>query len=84
MQLHERTMPVSAASTKLAILIDKFQEENDLTDIELLQALHSHSQSVLKYMLRYERHGNYERPAEYPEVDNPEGNLGEREEHVGA
>ena len=34
-----------------------------LTDIELLQALFSYCQDKMKWMLRYERHGNYETPA---------------------
>jgi hypothetical protein len=65
MKRHERSAPVSKASLELEVLISKFQEDNDLTDIELLQALNSYQQTMLKYMLRYERHGNYDTPAEY-------------------
>lgn len=34
-----------------------------MTDIEVLQALSSFEQGMLKFMLRYERHGNYDKPA---------------------
>jgi hypothetical protein len=38
-------------------------EKSGLTDVELLQALTSAQQSVLKTMLRVERHGDPEMPA---------------------
>lgn len=44
-------------------LIRDHQKETGMTDIEVLQALTSHMAGSLKYMLRYERHGDYETPA---------------------
>lgn len=43
-------------------LIRTHQRENDLTDVELLQGLFSYCSSKMKYMLRFERHGDYETP----------------------
>jgi hypothetical protein len=63
MKLHERTQKVSIASAELGVVILDFQKEHGLTDIELLQALNSTQDTVLKYMLRFERHSNYEKGA---------------------
>lgn len=63
MKLHEREFITNKAGPELSLLILKFQEEKGLTDIELLQALHSFQLTTLKYMLRVERHGDSEKPA---------------------
>jgi hypothetical protein len=57
-QLHEhpRADRAHQARAELKILVDKFQRDHGLTDIELLQALTECQQSILKYMLRAERH----------------------------
>ena len=44
-------------------MIRAHKEEHGLTDIEVLQALFSHCESILKYMLRWERHKDYDKPA---------------------
>lgn len=44
-------------------MIRAHQAEFEMTDIEVLQALTSSMAGSLKYMLRYERHGNYDKPA---------------------
>lgn len=43
-------------------LIRDHQKEHELTDVELLQGLFSYCSTKTKYMLRYERHGNYDTP----------------------
>lgn len=63
MRLHEREMQVNQAKTQLALVLHQKQEELDLTDIEMLQALHEYMQGTLKYMLRWERHEDYDKPA---------------------
>ena len=52
---------VGQAKVRLALY--ELQETHDLTDIEMMQTLLEFQQGVLKYMLRYERHGDYESPA---------------------
>ena len=56
MKIHPRTMPVSIASSQLAMHLIEFQGEYDLTDVEMFQAVTSWMQTHLKYMLREERH----------------------------
>lgn len=43
-------------------MIREHQKETGLTDVELLQGLFSYCSSKMKYMLRYERHGDYDKP----------------------
>lgn len=40
-----------------------YVEDGRLTKIEAMQAIVEYLQSKLNYMLRYERHGNYDTPA---------------------
>ena len=56
MRIHPRAQQVAIAQTELQIMILQWQEENKLTDTELMQALAGTMQSVLKYQLRAERH----------------------------
>ena len=56
MKLHERTLEVSKLKSELALQIVEFQQEHGLTDIETLQALAQTQDTILKYMLREERH----------------------------
>jgi len=62
-------LEVNSKQTELEGLILKFANENELTDIEVMQALNSYVASSLKYMLRYERHGNYDTPAMQPKKE---------------
>lgn len=59
---------VEHAETTSALkdLIRDYQAKHELTDIEILQPLLGLCSSSLKYMLRYERHGNYDTPAMEP------------------
>lgn len=63
MKVSTEALRVSQAQAELELLINKFANKHDLSDIEVLQALNSYTQTTLKYMLRYERHGNYDTPA---------------------
>lgn len=56
MRLHERTRAVSIATADLGALLLKFQQERDLTNIEMMQAVNHWQADALKYMLRAERH----------------------------
>lgn len=49
-------MKVQKAETDLALKLLKFQQKHDLTSIEMLQILTQRQQTLLKYMLRAERH----------------------------
>lgn len=49
-------MKVQKAETDLSMKLLKFQQKHDLTDIEMLQILTQRQQTLLKYMLRAERH----------------------------
>ena len=65
MRLHPRTRPVERAKLDLREQLLTFQEEHDLTNVEMLQALTEAQQVVLKYMLREERHpGDPDRKAD--------------------
>jgi hypothetical protein len=56
LRLHPRTMPVQKAEAKLEQLLLEFQDEYDLTDIEMLRILIGRQMTITKYMLRAERH----------------------------
>lgn len=56
MKLHARTMHVSRARNEIGLALIRLQQEHDLTDIEMLQAINEAQASILKYMLRAERH----------------------------
>ena len=61
----ERAKKVSVAQTEVAAWLEAFQSERELTDIEMLQAVHSWEALVFKYMLREERHpDDPDRPAD--------------------
>jgi hypothetical protein len=62
-RIHPRQQQVSLAQTRLTLMIYEEAEKFGLTDIELLQALASMQQSVLRTMLRVERHGDPTKPA---------------------
>ena len=56
MRYHPRTMLVEAASAKLHTLLVEFQVEHDLTYVEMAGLLLERQQTLVKYMLRDERH----------------------------
>lgn len=56
MRLHPRTLPVQGAEADLRIALNDFQEQRDLTDIEMLRALQSHEERITRRLLRAERH----------------------------
>ncbi len=56
LRLHPRTMPVQKAEAKFMNVAFEFQNEHDVTDIEMLRILILCQQSITKYMLRAERH----------------------------
>lgn len=64
-RMHERSLPVKRAGLAVTEALEKIRTEHDLTDIEFLQILVAEQASIHKYMLRYERHGDYETPAEW-------------------
>ena len=56
LRLHPRTRPVRKASGAFTDWLIGFQQEHELTDVELMQILTEGQQMVLKYALRAERH----------------------------
>lgn len=56
LRISERAQRVGIAQSQLVVDILDFAREHDLTNIELLQALNGVEASILKYMLRSERH----------------------------
>lgn len=59
---HEREKITHKAGAKIELALLELQDEHDLTDVEMLQMINSWTQTKLKYMLRFERHGHYEKP----------------------
>lgn len=68
-RIHEREVKVRRASAELETMILQKAREEDLTDVELLQALTSAMQGSLKYMLRRERHGDEDTPSGWAKDD---------------
>lgn len=56
MRLHPRTLPVQRAGNEIRGELLNLQLKHDLTDVEMLQILAESAQSLLKGMLRVERH----------------------------
>lgn len=75
MKLNERYFHVKRAVATLRAQLETIQEALDLTDIEMMQALNEWQAMRLKYMLRYERHGDYEKEADRDFGDAVEGNT---------
>lgn len=57
-RISEEALRVEKARAKIAVEINELWEKHDLTAIEFLQALNTVEATVLKYMLRAERHPN--------------------------
>jgi len=55
-KLHKRTLPVNRSGAKLTDMLWKFQDDHELTYVEMLRLLIEHQQRITKYMLRDERH----------------------------
>lgn len=64
MKLNDRAWRVMSAQSKINMNLELQQEEYDLTDIEMIQALNRWIQLKLRYMLRVERHGDSEKEAD--------------------
>lgn len=62
-KLHKREVITREAERKFLEDLIALRKKYEITDIEFLQIVMTEVQSVLKYMLRYERHGNYDTPA---------------------
>lgn len=62
-KIHEREMITRESGINFSKMVLTFKEENNITDAEYLQLLNSEVASTLKYMLRFERHGDYETPS---------------------
>jgi hypothetical protein len=60
---HEREGPVVRAKLDLSVAVSDAREKVDLTDVEYLQWLTDEMDRTLKWMLRMERHGDYDTPA---------------------
>lgn len=71
MRISERAHETSKNQAQFAVDLHDLQEKYNLTDIEMLQTLHEFAAGKLKYMLRYERHGDYDRPAMEYFPDSP-------------
>jgi hypothetical protein len=56
LRLHKRTRHVQSAEAHFQSNVFEFQQQSDLTDIEMLQILIECQRSITKYMLRAERH----------------------------
>jgi hypothetical protein len=55
-KLHARTMHVQRARADLQLMLIKFQDERDLTDVEMLGILAHWQERIITTMLRAERH----------------------------
>jgi len=62
-RLHPRERLVDLAENELTRAILDVREKHDITGVEYLQFLTLEMQRTLKYMLRYERHGDGEKEA---------------------
>lgn len=63
MRVHEREQQVQVAKAELRLQFLTAADDAGLTDVELLQVLTSLQETVLKGMLRMERHGDPDKPA---------------------
>lgn len=63
-KMHERVLKVQKAQATITCDLIQAQNEHELTDIEMLQCINQYVASKLKYMLRYERHGDMDKPAD--------------------
>jgi dTDP-D-glucose 4,6-dehydratase len=55
---HSRAVLVVNAENEIRAQVWKIQGDQDITNVEMLQILVRMQQSILKYMLRAERHPN--------------------------
>lgn len=60
-KMHERVMIVQKAHNKLASALIEIGQEFGLTPSEEASILHQCMGQSLKYVIRYERHGNYDK-----------------------
>lgn len=64
LRLHARTMKVQSARTHFGQMVLDFQNEREITDVEMVGILLETMQSIHKYALRLERHGTTEKKAD--------------------
>lgn len=64
MKIHPRHFKVQAATNEMRQWLLEWEARHELTDIEVLQALNEWQAATLKYMLRRERHGGDDKPAD--------------------
>lgn len=64
LKVNQRTNKVIEAGLIIRKWLSETQLRYGLTEIEYLQILAEETSSVLKYMLRTERHGDSDRPAD--------------------
>jgi hypothetical protein len=68
MQLHHREIETRGAETKIIECLVEVQEEFEMTQAEfgrlITRVLSSQLNTIFKYQLRMERHGNTETPAD--------------------
>lgn len=55
-RLHPRTLPVARASAHLGMTLIDFQQENGLSDAEMMIALADYTRRLMIHLLRAERH----------------------------
>ncbi len=61
MKLHLRNAIVAAARMDMQKVVVNISNEHQLTSLELIGILTGEIDEALKYALRFERHGNYEK-----------------------
>lgn len=61
MKVHNRTMLIQRLQSEFAIIWLEFTEKHEITFGEGVHILGSLLQDVARYMIRFERHGNYEK-----------------------
>ena len=64
MKIHPRTMVVQKADTEINRAINEIWKKYDLTNNEILMILTGSQQSLLKWALRRERHGDEDKGAD--------------------
>lgn len=64
LRIHSRTLPVQGAEADLGMFLSKLAEERELTPAEMVSILGGQLLAWNKYVIRYERHGNYDHKAD--------------------
>lgn len=64
LRIHPRTLPVHGAEAELGMFLAKLAGERELIPAEMVSILGAQLLSWNKYVIRYERHGDYEHKAD--------------------